>query len=79
MSTDEVKRLRCEKVVNETWSKANKYLKELKVITLRGKINNKREEAILLVAANAAVQKMIMDNTEEPELFGDIVLTPAIK
>ena len=68
-STKEVDRLRCEKIVNGIWSDANAYFDEIKEILDRGSIKDEREEAILMIAAHAALSKMRMDRADEKVLF----------
>lgn len=68
-TTEEVSRLKCEKLVNESWSKAWKYLDEIKEILDKGEIQNDHEEAILMIAAHAALSQMTMNKAEQETVF----------
>lgn len=69
-STDEMDRLKCERIVNETWAKAREYYEELQEIIERGTIEDGRDEAILLIAANASLQKMTLDQMSDQDWLG---------
>jgi hypothetical protein len=61
--------LRCDKIVNETWSKAAVYYEEIKFIMEKGGPSNEAEEAIMMIAANATLQKMTLDKAKDELLF----------
>ena len=61
--------LRCDKIVNETWSKAAVYYDDIKFIMDKGVPSNKAEEAIMMIAANATLQKMTLDKAKDELLF----------
>ena len=68
-TTKDQNRLKCEKIVNENWSKASLYYDEIKEILEREEIQNEREKSILMIAAHAALSKMIMDRANDELLF----------
>ena len=57
--------LQCDQIVNDTWAKAALHFNEIKRIVEAGEITNEHDEAILLIAANATLQKMTFDNKKE--------------
>lgn len=68
-TTNEINRLQCEKIVNESWSKARENYDELQeIINNEGPINEK-EDIILMIAANAALQKMTLDNANDKKFI----------
>jgi hypothetical protein len=67
--TDNLLLLQCEKIVNETWSKAAIHYDSLKEIIERGGPCTETEEAIVMIAANAALQKMTLDKATDKLLF----------
>lgn len=67
--TDDLFALQCEKIVNESWSKAVIHYDSLKEIIERGGPCTEREEAIIMIAANAALQKMTLDRATDRLLF----------
>ena len=69
VSSDDIHRLRCEKIVNESWSKARELYDELENIIHKGKYENEREYTILMIAANAALQQMTLDNVDDEVYF----------
>lgn len=70
-ATDDLLLLQCEKIVNETWSKAAIHYDSLKDIIERGGPCTEREEATIMIAANAALQKMTLDKATD-ELYFNI-------
>lgn len=68
-STADVDRLKCEKIVNEIWSDVNTHFDELDRILKRGFIRDEGDEAILMIAAHAALAKITMDQADEKVLF----------
>ena len=62
-TADGVDLLRCEKVVNESWSKAGVYFDEIKEIMEKEEEeeDNEREREIIKIFARIAYQKMILD------------------
>ncbi len=68
-TTEDLSRLKCEKIVNENWSKASTYYDEIKEILEKGEIQDEKEESILMIAAHAALSKMTMDRADEKVLF----------
>jgi hypothetical protein len=68
-ATDDLLLLQCEKIVNETWSKAAIHYDDLQAIVLKGGPSTESEEAIIMVAANAALQKMTLDRATDKLLF----------
>ena len=69
-SKEQLYRIRCERVVNESWAEARKYLDRLKDILSNGAKDNE-EVSILYLAAFAFLQKATLDEAEDQELFGD--------
>ena len=67
--TEQMFLLQCEKIVNETWSKASLHIQELQRIIESGEIVDEIDEAIVLIAANAALQKMTVDKTLDKQYF----------
>lgn len=67
--SDDIHRLRCEKIVNESWSKARDFYYDIEYIIHKGKSENERENAILMIAANAALQQMTLDNVDDEIYF----------
>jgi len=68
-TTEDLNRLKCEKLVNERWSKASTYYDEIKEILDKGEIQDEREESILMIVAHAALSKMTMDRADDKILF----------
>lgn len=70
--------IQCEKIVNETWAKAALHYNNLQHIIEDGGPDNEAEQAIVMIAANAALQKMTLDKAldekfhlEEMSLCGE--------
>lgn len=61
--------LRCEKVVNETWSDAEKYTEEIEK-TLKKEEWDERDQSLMRIAAAAFCQRAIMDKADSIALFG---------
>ena len=68
---DESEMLKCEKVVNESWSIVRAHQEELEVIIERGQAINKREKSILIIAAGVALQQLTLDNAKDDYYFSD--------
>ena len=64
-TTEEMNRLKCEKIVNESWSEAYKLYDEIKDIVHRGGVKEEKDNIILMIAANAALQQMTLDKAED--------------
>ncbi len=61
-TADGVNLLRCEKVVNESWSKARMYFDEIKeIMEKEEEEEDEREREIIKMFARIAYQKMILD------------------
>lgn len=67
--TDNLLALQCEKIVNESWSKAAIYYDDIKAIVEQGGPCTETEEAIMMIAANATLQKMTLDRATDKLLF----------
>ena len=57
--------IQCEKIVNETWAKTSLHYDQLNKIILNGGPLNEDEEAIIMIAANATLQKMTLDRAKD--------------
>lgn len=68
-ATDDMFLIRCEKIVNETWSKAAIHYDDIKRIVEIGEINDKKDKIILMIAANATLQKMTLDKAMDKQYF----------
>lgn len=68
-TADGVDLLRCERIVNESWSKAGVYFDEIKKIMEKGENekNNKREREIIKIFARIAYQKIILDKATDKQ------------
>jgi len=70
--TEDLMLMRCEKIVNETWSKTSLYYDTLKDIIEKGGPSTDQELTILMIAANATLQKMTLDKAlDEQFLLGE--------
>jgi len=67
--TEDLLLMQCEKIVNETWSKAAMHYDVLQQIIYHGGPTTDNEEAILMIAANAALQKMTLDKALDEQYF----------
>jgi len=67
--TDDMFLIQCEKIVNETWSKASRYYDEMKAIMDKGGPENEYEQTIVMIGFNAAVQKMTLDKAQDQRFF----------
>jgi len=61
--------IQCEKIVNETWSKAAIHYNDIKKIVEKGGPENEYEQSIMMIAANATLQKMTLDKASDTEYF----------
>ncbi len=68
-ATEDLIVLQCEKIVNESWSKAAIYYDDIKRIVVKGGASTESEESIMMIAANAALQKMTLDKATDKLLF----------
>ena len=59
----------CDKIVNETWSKTAIHYDKLKEIVLKGGPENDYEQSIIMIAANATLQKMTLDRASDQEFL----------
>lgn len=66
---EEQYRLLSEKVVNESWSKVEKYTNELIEILEKEELDE-REFELIIMAARAFVQKILMERADNIALFG---------
>jgi len=66
---EDLYRIRCERVVNESWAEAKKHLNKLPAILTNGP-ENEEESAIIISAALAFLQKATLEEAEDLELFG---------
>jgi len=67
--TEDMFSIQCEKIVNETWSKTARYYDEIKSIVAKGGPENEYEQSIMMIAANATLQKMTLDKASDQEYF----------
>lgn len=68
-TTEDMYRMRCEKVVNEGWSRASLHFDEIKQVVEKGKVSTEEDEILLLIAAGAFIQKMTLDRAVDQTLF----------
>jgi len=68
-ATDDMFFIQCEKIVNETWSKAAMHYDDIKAIIEKGGPENEYEQIIMLIAANATLQKMTLDKAKDERYF----------
>lgn len=69
-SKEQLYRIRCERVVNESWAEARKYLDRLEDILING-AKDDEDVTILYLAAFAFLQKATLNEAEDQELFGN--------
>ena len=69
-TTNDLFLLQCEKIVNKTWSITATHYDAIKRIVEKGSPSNDSEEAIMMIAANATLQKMTLDRAMDKDLFG---------
>ncbi|KKK69948.1 hypothetical protein LCGC14_2928920 [marine sediment metagenome] len=62
-------RLLCEKILNESWSKVEKYTEEIKAALEKGKLSEK-DLVLIKLAARAFVQRAMMEKADSVALFG---------
>lgn len=65
ITKEEISRLKCEKLLNESWSQTDNFYNELRIIVMRGYPESDREEAVLMIAGTTALQKLTLDNADE--------------
>lgn len=61
-------RLRCEKIVNESWSKVEEHVNEI-MKALEKDILDERDILLLRLASGAFVQRVQLNQLESDELF----------
>ncbi len=66
----DVQRLRCEKLVNESWSKAEEYKDEIQKVLNKGNPTSEEDISLLIIGAAAFMQKVMLNGVENEELFG---------
>ena len=64
----DVCRLICERIANEGWSNAEKYKDNLEIILERRSIESEEDLSLLLIVANAFLQKVTLSELENNEL-----------
>ena len=57
MEKDDMYRLVCERILNESWSNAERYKGEIEKILERGTIESERDVSLLLIASGAFMQR----------------------
>lgn len=67
--TEDMFFIQCEKIVNESWSKIALYYDEIKAIIEKGGPENEYEQDIMMIAANATLQKMTLDKASDKRFF----------
>jgi len=67
--TEDMFFIQCEKIVNETWSKTAIHYDTIKEIVEKGGPENEYEQSIMMIAANAALQKMTLDKANDQRYF----------
>ena len=67
--TEDMFFIQCEKIVNETWSKTAIHYDEIKTIVEKGGPENEYEQSIMMIAANATLQKMTLDKANDQRYF----------
>lgn len=68
-TTEDMYQMRCEKVVNESWSRASLHFDEIKKVVEKGKVSTEDDEILLLIAAGAFLQKMTLDRAIDQTCF----------
>lgn len=64
-ATEDLLLIQCEKIVNETWSKAAIHYNAIKQIVAQGGPKDELEQTIMMIAANATLQKMTLDKAKD--------------
>ena len=72
---ENVYKLRCEKLVNETWGKIATRFNKLEKIFEQGGPKNSEEHAIIIWAAYATLQRLTLDRAIDEEFTAAEVLT----
>ena len=67
--TEDMFFIHCEKIVNETWSKTAIHYDDIKMIVEKGGPENEYEQMIVMIAANATLQKMTLDRATDQRFF----------
>ena len=68
--SEEKYRLLSEKLVNESWSAAEKYAEEIEEVLQQEGELDERGKSLLIIAATAFVQRAAMEKAESIALFG---------
>jgi hypothetical protein len=68
VNQDVIQRLFCERIVETTWSNAEKFKEELAIIVNRGTIKTDRDLSILLISAGAFLQRVTLSDADNVEL-----------
>jgi len=66
---EEQNRLLCEKVLNESWSKVEKYTNDIRSALEKDELSE-RGLVLIKMAARAFVQKSMMDRADTISIFG---------
>ncbi len=66
---EEQSRLVCEKVLNESWSKVERYTDEI-ILALGKKELGEKDLLLIKIAARAFVQKVLVERADTVALFG---------
>ena len=67
--TEDMFFIHCEKIVNETWSKTAIHYDDIKAIVEKGGPENEYEQSIVMIAANATLQKLTFDKAADQRYF----------
>lgn len=68
-TVEDLYQMRCEKIVNESWSRASLHFDEIKKIVETGEVSTEEDKSLLLVAAGAFVQKMTLEQAIDQTCF----------
>ncbi len=64
----DVQRLRCEKLVNESWSIAERHKEKIQAVLNKNNPTSPNDISLLVIAAAAFMQKVMLDDVENEEL-----------
>ncbi len=65
----DVQRLGCEKIVNESWSKAARYKDKIDEVLKKDRPRTDNDISLLIIAAAAFMQRVTLEEVENKELF----------